>query len=564
MPPEGEVTIGRSSRADLQIEDPMASRNHAVLRAGDPITIEDLDSANGTKLRAETIAPKIQVPLQPGDAIAIGSTVLMVQRARAGMGPRRMWSHSYFESRLEAECGQGEGRGPEFALVRLRLSNTVPWARVVPVLAEHVLSPCVFAAYGPRDYEILVPSGVLATQAALLSAVTEGLAPVGGVVRVGIARFPDHGRRPDLLMAHANAQLRSAGDDVAAPAAGATRSAAVQNVYAQAARAAASNINVLILGETGAGKEVLAREIHNLSPRAKKAFLAINCACLPEHLIESELFGYEKGAFTGAHATKPGLLESANEGTVFLDEIGELSMAVQARLLRVLETKEVMRVGSVKTRSIDVRFLAATNRNLEAESQTGKFRQDLFFRLNGISLTLPPLRERQDEIEALARLFLDQFSRELKRSSPGLSSQTLEILRSYAWPGNVRELRNMMERALILCDGDELSPRHLPLDRMRPQRVASVTFMSTPATPVPPVPEAVKTPAERLASEKAQVVDALARCAGNQSRAAKFLGISRRTLITRLDDYGIPRPQKESAKDDDNPRPSPDKDEDTE
>jgi transcriptional regulator with PAS, ATPase and Fis domain len=344
----------------------------------------------------------------------------------------------------------------------------------------------------------------------------------------------------------------------------------LEKVYAQAGRAAASNISVLILGETGAGKEVLARQIHNLSPRAKKAFLAINCACLPEHLIESELFGYEKGAFTGAGATKPGLLESANEGTVFLDEIGELSMAVQARLLRVLETKEVMRVGSVKTRAIDVRFLAATNRNLELESQSGRFRQDLFFRLNGISLTLPPLRERQDEIQPLAMLFLDQFSRELKRSSPGLSPQTLEILRSYAWPGNVRELRNMMERALILCDGDELLPRHLPLDRMRPQPVAPVTFVSLPVPPalavppVPVVPDAVKTPTERLASEKARVVEALARCAGNQSRAARFLGISRRTLITRLDNYGIPRPQKETAKGDDDSNPPSDKDEDTE
>jgi len=321
--------------------------------------------------------------------------------------------------------------------------------------------------------------------------------------------------------------------DLSAEAAGVIiRDPAMRLIYEQAARAARANINVLILGETGVGKEVLARALHAASKRADGPFLGVNCAALSEALQESELFGVEKGADTGAHQSRTGLFEAANGGTLFLDEVGELSAGAQAKLLRVLEERTVTRLGSTRARPVDVRLLAATNRDLEAESAGGQFRQDLFFRLNGLSLPIPPLRERPAEIEAFAQMFLAAASREVEREvRPTLSGAALEILRAYRWPGNVRELRNAVERAVVLCPGDVILPEHLP-----PSLLKSLDARS--ASPGPAARAATATP------EGARIVDALERSAWNQTRAARLLGISRGTLIARLDELGIPRPRK--------------------
>ena len=224
---------------------------------------------------------------------------------------------------------------------------------------------------------------------------------------------------------------------------------------------------MLIVGETGVGKEVLAEIIHGLSPRAGKPFVRINCATLSPTLFEAELFGHERGAFTDAREAKPGLLETAEGGTVMLDEIGELPLPLQAKLLRVIETREVMRVGAVKARTIDVRFLAATNRVLEDEVARGAFRQDLYYRLNGISLLIPPLRARVDEIEPLAQAFVENAAKMSDRPPLKLSPAAMKLLLSYAWPGNIRELRNTIERALLLSTGDSITPEDLPLEKMR-------------------------------------------------------------------------------------------------
>ena len=293
-------------------------------------------------------------------------------------------------------------------------------------------------------------------------------------------------------------------------------------------RVAASAINVLILGETGTGKEVVARALHQLSPRAAHPMVCVNCAALSAHLLESELFGHERGAFTGAAQAKVGLLESAGQGTVFLDEVGELPLEVQAKLLRVLEQREVLRVGAVKPQPLFARFVAATNRDLEAESERGAFRSDLFFRLNGFTLTIPPLRERRADIEPLARAFVKTAHAQAGRSDglPRLPAETLSLLREHMWPGNVRELRNAIERALVLCD-DAILPEHLPekvRGRAAPHRVEAG----------PTEPDV----------ERSRILAALDECAGNQTQAAKLLGISRRTLVTRLGDYDIKRPRK--------------------
>jgi DNA-binding NtrC family response regulator len=307
-----------------------------------------------------------------------------------------------------------------------------------------------------------------------------------------------------------------------------------------AARAAASTISILVRGETGVGKEVLARQIHAGSPRASGPLVAINCAGLPETLIESELFGYQKGAFTGALHDKAGLVEAAHRGTLFLDEVGEMPAAVQAKLLRVLESREVLRLGALKPVPVDVRFVAATNRDLEGEAVAGRFRRDLFYRLNGLCLTIPPLRERTAEIAGLAREFLGELSRQNGRRPPEPSAAVLEVLHAHPWPGNIRELRNVMERALVLCDGPELQPEHIVLDSpsgsASPSDAEALRERALAGGP----PDL--TPAQR--EERRRIIDVLVACTWNQTRAAEKLGVSRRTLVAKLAAYRIPRPQK--------------------
>ena len=303
----------------------------------------------------------------------------------------------------------------------------------------------------------------------------------------------------------------------------------MRELYDQATRAAQSAINVLILGENGVGKEILARAIHNLSPRVNGPFVALNCAALTESLVQAELFGHEKGAFTGALQARAGLLESAGGGTLFLDEIGDLPQSMQSKLLRALEERKVMRIGARTEREIDVRFVAATNRDLELAIERGTFRQDLFFRLNGISLTIPPLRERRVEIPQLARMFLARARAEQSAPALTLADDTLRVLEGYAWPGNVRELRNVIERGSVLCQGARLLPEHLP-----PKLLAS------PRRPASEAPPASDGPADTTRSSdpaggpsKQDILDALESCAGNQTRAAERLQAGRHHEVVR-------------------------------
>jgi transcriptional regulator with PAS, ATPase and Fis domain len=318
--------------------------------------------------------------------------------------------------------------------------------------------------------------------------------------------------------------------------------------------------------------------------------LRLNVAALTETLLESELFGHERGAFTGAVQAKPGLLETAHGGTVFLDEIGELPMTIQVKLLRVLEGQQVLRVGSIKPRSIDVRFVAATNRDLEAELTRGSFRQDLFFRLNGISLVIPPLRERLSELPGLARGFIADACRKGNRTDePTISNDAMTLMLRYGWPGNIRELRNVIERAVLLCSNGAITLSHLPVEKMsatfaarqvaqRPVLfpLSDLTLLEKRASSAadaaieeekhagltPPISIAAIHPngsgAPRAKSktkskdlridikdyERERILEALNSCGGNQTAAAKLLGISRRMLVNRLNLYDIPRPRK--------------------
>jgi DNA-binding NtrC family response regulator len=310
---------------------------------------------------------------------------------------------------------------------------------------------------------------------------------------------------------------------------------------------ARSSISVILLGETGVGKEVTAEKIHRLSPRKERPLIKINCAALPESLLEAELFGYERGAFTGAQQAKMGLVEAADGGTLFLDEIGEMPLPTQAKLLRVVENREVMRLGALKPKSIDVRFVSATNRDLETISRTGQFREDLFYRLNGIAIQIPPLRDRPREIPRLADEFLTRACRDAARPKAALADDALRLLERHQWPGNVRELRNVIERAVVLCAGNEITSAQLAWLVDRPSRPAAAMGAQVPVPALPGLPGEVRIGSlkEGVAdAERARILETLERYGGNQTKAAEALGISRRTLLRRLDEYALPRPRK--------------------
>jgi two-component system, NtrC family, response regulator AtoC len=311
---------------------------------------------------------------------------------------------------------------------------------------------------------------------------------------------------------------------------------------------APARISVILLGETGVGKEVMAERLHHLSPRAQRPLVRLNCAALPEPILESELFGHERGAFTGAVQRKVGLLESADGGTVFLDEVGELPLTTQAKLLRVLESREVTPVGSVTSRPIDVRFIAATNRDLDALVARGAFRSDLYYRLQGITLRIPPLRDRRGEIPGLVRTFVTSFSRATDHAEPTVSEAAMQRLVAGDWPGNIRELRNVIERAVVLSAGMPIDVLHLADMPMPIPAPAPIPAPTPPAMVFDAPPPSTATTAvlkEQVESlERQRIVEALQQSGGNQTEAAKLLGISRRMMLGRLDAYGLPRPRK--------------------
>jgi two-component system, NtrC family, response regulator AtoC len=558
LPERGQVTIGRGSDSHVKLDDPLASRRHAVLRVdAGRFQVQDAGSANGIRVRDERLPPESTTTVEVGEAMVIGATVLMVQQNRASVGMRRLASHTAFESRVEDECARAAVTGGAFAVVRLKLDRGAPWARVLPVLCRELPPPHFLASYGPSDFEALLVEVQPAEIDRLVGQTLAGLRGAGLTVRAAVSIYPTGGRSAQALLSHLDGQLKPGRVDPGGLDVASGRDPKMEVALRLCARAAASSINVLILGETGVGKEVLARSLHAQSSRGKAPFLALNCAGLAETLIESELFGYERGAFTGAATAKTGLLESANGGTVFLDEIGEMPLTLQARLLRVLETREVLPVGGVKTRTIDVRFASATNRDLEADVLAGGFRRDLFFRLNGLSISIPPLRERVGEIPGLTEQFLEQACRESGRPAPRLAPPALELLLSYRWPGNIRELKNVIERAVVLCDGDVIDLGHLPVEKMRP--AASVVIVAPTPAPllspetsvsgsVPGLPGMpFLDPASLSAADQAErdrILHALKEHAGNQTAASQALGIPRRTFVARLTRYGIPRPRK--------------------
>jgi DNA-binding NtrC family response regulator len=336
---------------------------------------------------------------------------------------------------------------------------------------------------------------------------------------------------------------RSVRPDLKARAAIIGESPQIQDVYKIIDKVADTPSTVLITGESGTGKELIATALHGASSRRDKPFIKINCAAIPATLLESELFGYERGAFTGAVTSKPGRFELADEGTLFLDEIGEIPVEMQVKLLRALQEGEFERVGGIKTTRVDVRLVAATNRDLQAEIEAGRFRKDLYYRLAVVPITLPALRERRGDVPMLSRHFLDKYNRRLNKKIEGIADDAMALLQSYAWPGNIRELENLIERVLLFADGPFITTKDLP-EQYRQGAGVQASPTPAPSTPAMEVPvgevglkDIVRMKAAEL--ERDLIVKKLDETGGNVTRAARLLQISRKSLQTKMKEFGL-------------------------
>ncbi len=551
----GTLTIGRSSQCDIEVDERSISRRHAILSIGETVTIEDLGSANGTFVRGQRLTFGHPAVISVGELVALGSANIILQRRAQPMPPRKVWTRESFELLLEEECAREARSGAGFALLRIHADRRAPSGFIEETIAELLRESDVVARYGPHEYEVLLRDTPAANADGAVRRIDSKLVERGLRCQLSVACCPRDGTTASQLSARAQGpevkvKPASAGADVV------ISDTRMQGLHRLVEQVAGSSICVLLLGETGVGKEVFARAVHRASPRAAGPFVEVNCAALTESLLESELFGHERGAFTNAVSAKPGLLEMAHGGTLLLDEIGDMPLSTQVKLLRVIEDSQLRRVGGLKARDIDVRFVAATNCDIEAQVEQGTFRRDLFFRLNGVTIVIPPLRERLAEIEPLVRAFIRRARSQSGGPRLEIAPEALELLRRHHWPGNVRELKSVIERAVLLCGSGPILPGHL-----------LIRTPATPATPddLPPRPSPwprearPQAPADadvripmfpahpRNGSQEEQqwILQTLERAGGNQTVAARLLGISRRTLVNRLNDYEhIDRPRK--------------------
>ena len=575
LPRTGRVVIGRSPECGIVLDERSVSRHHAALTLGSVDEIEDLDSANGTRIGDILVRSGQRMPVPTGQPFSLGGVTLVIQPTSSGDTQPGFLPLAAFMSHVDDLLGILHSDDAPAALVRFRASEGIAEGALQRAVAQELKRTDLIGCVRPFDYAAMIRCR--GDWRRRVSRIGQRLAAKNIKCEVGIATYPDDGHDASALLEASSRQLTN--DATVGTGSSATGSngtgprvegAKMRSLRYVVERISAGNLSVLVSGETGVGKELMSQRVHAMSPRRDRKLVSINCGALCESLLESELFGHERGAFSGAAQRKMGLLESANGGSVFLDEIGELSMSMQVKLLRVLEEHKVRRVGSVEGIDLDVRFISATNRDLAAEIQAGRFRQDLYYRLAGAVIYIPPLRDRKDEIRQLAELFIDLACSETGRvMRPSLSVAAITTLLDYDWPGNVRELRNVAERAVLLCAGAEVLPEHLVLYQAPPQPFISAAAGSNPvshqptgtndidtesALPTIPPPgtlpdqepakmrELVKREVEAV--EKEQILEALNECNGNQTRAARLLGISRRTLINRLDAYNVPRPRK--------------------
>jgi two-component system response regulator AtoC len=566
LPAEGEVIVGRADDCHIRLDESSVSRRHLALRCGHTLSVVDQGSGNGTWFGDQRLPAREPVVLPLPLTLRLGEAMLVVHDAASLGRPRHLHTHDYFESRVEDECARLDHQGGSGSFsVALIACSSASVATIEAALASALRAMDVVAMHAPHEHEVLLPDTPKEQAEAVCEAVRAMIEGSGAHTRLAVASYPRDGRTSELLLGTLRATLHQSTPPAAITDAPGVATGISSELRPLVERIAPSAISVVIQGESGAGKDVLARAIHALSDRRDQPFLALNCAAFADSLLESELFGFQRGAFTGAVQAKTGLLESAHTGTVFLDEIGDMSLGLQAKLLRVIESREVTRLGALTPRKINVRFISATHRDLETLVAQGAFRHDLYFRLCGVSLFVRPLRERVSEIRPLAEKFIRELARELRRSPPRLSPGAVQALERYAWPGNIRELRNTIERAVLLCTGDTIDLGHLPMERLGRSSLpthasrAHGTDVAAPSalvidlaprpTLVPPPATPTLRPAPATAAkgddaEREQTLLALTACGWNQSHAARSLGIARGTLISRMDKYGFARPRK--------------------
>jgi DNA-binding NtrC family response regulator len=579
LPRDRPVVIGRGADADIPIDEASLSKQHARFElSGARVRVVDLGSTNGTwdgERRVE------EAFLAAGERVTLGSVVVVAQ-ARPGreQGVRRVTGHDAFRVLVDDEIARARqfGRGFTLLLLRCAAPRPTPAHAYASAVSEELEPADKMALFSPDTLEVLLPEVGAAQVTERVTALLQAAEAQRVSLRVGAATYPVAGTNIEALFDAARAAQRSATERepfrqailAALPATAPPRPSASELVFRSPAiksfledveKVARMKHSVILFGETGAGKEVMARRLHDASPRKKKPFLALNCGALPPDLVEATLFGHERGAFTSATARRDGYFQAADGGTLLLDEIGELPLAAQVALLRVLEGKRVTRVGDTAESPVDVRVIAATHRDLEAMCARGEFRSDLYYRLSSITLTIPPLRERPEDVVALAERFLQEAAAEsasdlgASDSAPrvtGIDPEVLALFRRYSWPGNVRELRNVVVRGVALARSTTLAARDLPdrIQKLSPRSPDSApppagsglpgSPASEPGAALAPGDPGVGTYKDRLfAFERAMLLDALRRTGGNQTAAARLLDVSTRTIVRKITELGI-------------------------
>jgi len=538
LPREGAVVIGRAPEAELRVQHASVSRRHATIRieAG-TVRIADLGSHNGTRVNGELIDESRT--LASGDVATVGDVVLVVHFSAPAVVARSAYGEAGWRRRLAEELVRAITFQRSLAVVALV-------GAPAPAIGDALRLIDVIGTGDDGQALVLLPE---VDREAAREIAARAVAAVPGA-RAGLAMCPTDACDADtiLLAARSAARRAEAGAVVDAAETG-TRielgsrevliaDPAMNRVFALLQRLAVSELPVLITGETGVGKENAAYAVHHWSKRTGP-FSAVNCAAIgPESLVDAELFGYDRGAFTGAAAAKAGLFENATGGTVFLDEVGELPLAIQAKLLRALEVKRITRLGESRERAIDVRLVAATNRSLEDEVKAGRFRQDLYFRLSGATVILPPLRDRRCEIPLLARAFLGAACTRGGREPMTITAAAMQVLLTYSWPGNVRELKNTMEYVMAAAPDESVEPIDLP------ERLGGSGTPATAAAIPPGVVADAKTPFRPIADElreleKKRMAEALAAAGGVKTRAAQLIDMPIRTFTLKLKQYKL-------------------------
>ena len=537
--------VGRDPLADLSVDDSSLSRLHARFWVEQgAVYVEDLGSTNGTLVNGLPLAA--QRRLEEADHVCLGRVAISPLPSGEAMEYAcRIQSHDRLLDHASYELARSAFFSQPTSLILLRCEPK-RGAKLVAWLAEVLgqLRPIDrVSVYSPHALMLLLPATNQEDGLSVARRIVGGPCARSAGLRAGLAVSPQHGASVDELLescvqglrragkaesvVSVDAQQRHAAPTLEIPAPSVTSaSSAMREVASAIERIARSELTVLLTGETGTGKEVLARQIHAISERAERPFVVVDCAGIPKELAESMLFGHERGAFTGASEQRRGLFEQAEGGTILLDELGELSLELQPKLLRVLDSRELRRVGSATTFPINVRVIAATNRSLGAMVKEGSFRRDLHFRLGDEPIRLPPLRDRREDIEALGRGFLQAVAPE-ERIANDFSPAALELLKNYSWPGNIRELRNVVERAAVVAAGGVIDVGDLP-PRIRGQAVrhdqedASLDFKS-----------------RIFRYEKELIENALRACGGNQTQAAALLRMPLRTLVFKIKSFNL-------------------------